>query len=99
MTPIETRILKANRKIQIMEEIHKLQMELFEMECEEVLSDHRTLTEFITNDTFMDEFVLEDPPTKKRKQKKPAAPKRKKIPTKAVKRELFNGEQFKSFSI
>lgn len=99
MTPIETRILKANRKIQIMEEIHKLQMELFEMECEEVLSDHRALTDFIVRDTFMDDFVLEDPPKKKREHKKPALPKRKKVPTTAVKRTLFNGEQFKSFSI
>lgn len=98
MTPIELRILKANRKIQIMEEIHKLHMELFELQSDEVLFEHRALTEFMDSDDIINDFILDDPPQvkNKRKKKKPTTPKRRNRPTIAVSRNLFNNQPFES---
>ena len=102
MTPIETAILKANRKIQIMEEIHILQMELFELQCDDILLDHRALTDFICSDPLSDLLIdqseEEEPksPNKKRKQRKP---KRKDSVTRSIRRSLFDDKPFGSIYV
>ena len=95
MTPMEIRILKANRKIQILDKIHQLHMELFQLESDEILAEHRALTEFITMEQGLDEFILEDPPSiKEKKHKKPPAPK-----CKGIKRKICNRTKFGSIVV
>ena len=95
MSPLEKRLLKANKKVQILEKIHKLNIELFQIEKAEILSEYRAISEFLSTDDFLDDFNIDDIPEEDVEEK----PKRKNSPTIAVRRVLFNNEPFESISV